>query len=32
MVAKGLAGVAVDVLSVEGMLDAIKDEFGSLEL
>jgi amidohydrolase len=32
MVAKGLAGVAVDVLSVEGMLDAIKEEFGSLEL
>jgi hypothetical protein len=24
--------VAVDVLSVEGMLDAIKEEFGSLEL
>jgi hypothetical protein len=26
-----LAGVAVDVLSVEGMLDAVKEEFGSLE-
>nr|RBQ92951.1 hypothetical protein FVER53263_05510 [Fusarium verticillioides] len=27
MVAKGLAGVAVDVLTVDGLLDEIKDEF-----
>ncbi|KAF5262161.1 hypothetical protein FOXYS1_7123 [Fusarium oxysporum] len=27
MVAKGLAGVAVDVLTVDGLLDDIKDEF-----
>jgi amidohydrolase len=32
MTAKGLAGVAVDVLTVEGMLDAIKEEFESTEL
>jgi hypothetical protein len=31
--AKGLAGVAVDVLTVEGMLDAVKEELeGSEEM
>ncbi|KAI8931450.1 hypothetical protein NX059_011777 [Plenodomus lindquistii] len=31
MTAKGLAGVAVDILSVEGMLDSVKEELEALD-
>lgn len=31
LVGKGLAGVALDVLTVEGLLDKVKEEFGALE-